>query len=613
MPKIHILDDVLANKIAAGEVIERPANVVKELVENSIDAHANRIQIEIIDGGLNKIRIVDNGDGMSFEDAKMCFYRHATSKIKDDFDLFRISSLGFRGEAIPSIASVSHFELKTSQGQQGCRVVYEFGKLIEEENDDARKGTDMTITRLFQNVPARLKYMKSVQAEFAVIQGYVEKLAVSYPHIAFSLYHQNREVFKTNGNGKLLEVIATIYGLQAAKSMIAVDFGDDEFHISGYISKIELSRASKNYMMTLVNHRVVRNTLTLDALTESYRPYLMPDRYPVACINIDIDPFLVDVNVHPAKLEVRFSKSEQLKALLLEGFSQALKEQDQTYKATYNVKPRPSFKANFNQESLDLEVSSPIQETPTSKQTFVEEHIVNKAMPMIKEEAASYEMPKQEAELLNIVKESFEEPKKVEEPVLKPMKKKLMVKGQVRGTYIIAEDSEGMYIIDQHAAKERVNYEYYIEQFEKKNNVLQDMLVPIVLDYPQSECLLLKERKDALLEVGIDIQPFGQNSIVVKQLPMWMRQIDEQIYIESMIDQVLHTNKVDLLALRKEAIATLSCKASVKGNTYLDTNNMQNIVDELMRCDNPYVCPHGRPTMISYTDYEIEKLFKRVV
>ncbi len=618
MTKIHILDDTLANKIAAGEVIERPANVVKELVENSIDAKASHIQIEIIDGGLNKIRIVDNGQGMSFDDAKMCFYRHATSKIKDDFDLFRISSLGFRGEAIPSIASISHFELKTSQGHTGSRIVYEFGKLVEEAHDDARKGTDITITRLFQNVPARLKYMKSTQAEFAAIQGYVEKLAVSYPEIAFSLYHQNREVFKTNGNGKLLEVMAVIYGLQAAKSMIPVDFGDDEFHITGYISKIDLSRSSKNYMMTLVNHRVVRNSLTLDALNEAYRPYLMPDRYPIACINIDIDPFLVDVNVHPAKLEVRFSKSMQLKALLLEGFGKALKDEDQTYRATYNAKPRSSFKVDFNQERLELEADEipeinreAVQSISSSK--FVEEHLVNKAMSMVQEELASYEGLPQE-ELLSIVQqEPSSQTLTVEKPQLKPLKKKLMVKGQVRGTYIIAEDSEGMYIIDQHAAKERVNYEYYLEQFEKRDHSLQDMLIPIVLDYPQSECLLLQERKDLLLEVGIDIQPFGQNSIVVKQLPVWMKQIDEQVYIENMIDQVLHTNKVDLLTLRKEAIATLSCKASVKGNTYLDTSNMQNIVDELMRCDNPYVCPHGRPTMISYTDYEIEKLFKRVV
>jgi len=611
MGKIHVLDDTLANKIAAGEVIERPANVVKELVENSIDAQATQIQIEITEGGLSKIRVTDNGVGMSPEDAKLCFLRHATSKIKDDFDLFRISSLGFRGEAIPSIASVSHFELKTSQGSEGYRIVYEFGKMIEENPDDGRKGTDMTITRLFQNVPARLKYMKSVHAEFAAIQGYVEKLAVSYPHIAFTLIHQDRLVFKTNGNGQLLEVIATIYGLQAAKSMLAIDFGDEEFHVSGYISKIDLSRSSKNYMMTLVNHRVVRNALTLDTINSAYRAYLAPDRYPVVCVNIDVDPFLVDVNVHPAKLEVRFSKSDQLRELLLNGLAKALQGADLTYRATYNIKERPAFKANFDQESFDLSIQ---MEPAVKESVYHEEHIVPDAIKSVREEAPDYVLPENaKTELSEIkampapeIKTEVNEPKKV-------MQKKLTVKGQVRGTYIIAEDNDGMYIIDQHAAKERVNYEYYLDKFEKRDNTLQDMLVPIMLEYPQSECLILKERMDALEEVGIYLQPFGPTSFVVKQLPMWMKQIDEQVYIESMVDQVLHTSKVDLLALRKDAIATLSCKASVKGNTFLNTENMQHIVDELMCCDNPYVCPHGRPTMISYTDYEIEKLFKRVV
>lgn len=602
MGKIHVLDDTLANKIAAGEVIERPANVVKELVENSIDANSKSIQIEILEGGLQKIRIIDDGIGMSSDDARLCFMRHATSKIKDDFDLFRIQSLGFRGEAIPSIASIARFDLKTSQGSQGYHVTYEFGKLIEEGNADARKGCDMTITNLFQNVPARLKYMKSVHAEFAAIQSYVEKLAISYPHISFTLSHQNKLVFKTNGNGNLLEVIATIYGLQVAKNMIEVKFGDDEFEVSGYISKIDLSRSSKNYMMTLVNHRVVKNTLTLDVINEVYRPYLAYDRYPLAFVNINVDPFLVDVNVHPAKLEVRFSKADQLRELMSQGLKEALQKQDLTYKATYNQpKEKFSFKPNFTQDEFIFDEP----ETPTPA-------LVTKAVDFVQEEVEKYELSSFDKEEL---KEIQKEPEKVieVEEVIRPLKKKLLVKGQVRGTYIIAEDQEGMYLIDQHAAKERVNYEYYLEKFNHRKMALQDMLIPIVLEYPQSEFMMLQERKDALLEVGIELHPFGTSSFVVKQLPLWMKQIDEQLYIETMADQVLHANKVDLLALRKDAIATLSCKASVKGNTYLNQENMQSIVDELMRCENPYVCPHGRPTMIAYTDYELEKLFKRVV
>ena len=599
MGKIHVLDDTLANKIAAGEVIERPANVVKELVENSIDANSKSIQIEILEGGLEKIRIIDDGIGMSSDDARLCFMRHATSKIKDDFDLFRIQSLGFRGEAIPSIASIARFDLKTSQGTQGYHVTYEFGKLVDEGNADARKGCDMTITNLFQNVPARLKYMKSVHAEFAAIQSYVEKLAISYPHISFSLSHQNKLVFKTNGNGNLLEVIATIYGLQVAKNMIEVNFGDDEFEVSGYISKIDLTRSSKNYMMTLVNHRVVKNTLTLDVINEVYRPYLAYDRYPLAFVNINVDPFLVDVNVHPAKLEVRFSKADQLRDLMHQGLKEALQKQDLTYKATYNQpKEKFSFKPNFTQDEFVFDDPTPA--------------LVTKTTSFVQEEVEKYELPSFDKEELIEIQKEPEKVAKVEE-VVRPLKKKLIVKGQVRGTYIIAEDNDGMYLIDQHAAKERVNYEYYLNKFEHREMALQDMLIPIVLEYPQSEFMMLSERKDALLEVGIELHPFGTSSFVVKQLPLWMKQIDEQLYIETMADQVLHANKVDLLSLRKDAIATLSCKASVKGNTYLNQENMQSIVDELMRCENPYVCPHGRPTMISYTDYELEKLFKRVV
>lgn len=588
MGQIHVLDDHLANQIAAGEVIERPANIVKELVENSIDASSSEIRIEIIDGGLKQIRIIDNGHGMSEADANLCFSRHATSKIKDDFDLFHITSLGFRGEALPSIASIARFELKTSQGQEGYKVVYEFGKCIENTKSDARKGTDITISKIFQNVPARLKYMRSVQTEFNVIQSYVEKLALSYPNIAFVLSHQGHEVFRSKGNNQLLEVIATIYNLQTAKNMIPVDFGDDEFHISGFISKIGLSRASKNYMMVMVNHRVVKNYLTTDTINQVYRPYLASDRYPMAVLNIEIDPFLVDVNVHPAKLEVRFSKQEQLKNLLYQGLSQALKAIDQTYQAS-QVVPKREFKPVFENQTLDLYPTQTV-EVASVQETKVEQEPEKK-----------------------VVYEKSIETSVVPQIEKKAIKKHLLVKGQVRGTYIICEDNQGMYIIDQHAAKERINYEYYLDRFEHATLDLQDLLLPIVLDYRETELSVIYSKKELLSSVGIKIEPFSDHSIVVKQLPVWMKTIDEQVYIEKMIEQILTQQQLDVLALRKDAIATLSCKASVKGNTYLDVASMQSIVDDLMRCENPYVCPHGRPTMISYTDYEIEKMFKRVV
>ena len=339
MAKIRQLDDVLSNKIAAGEVVERPSSVVKELVENSVDAGATRIEVFIEDGGLQKIKVVDNGEGMAKEDAKLCFSRHATSKIKDDHDLFNIMTLGFRGEAIPSIASVSHFDLRTSTGEEGTYVQYEFGKYKDEGICDLPRGTQMTVTKLFQNVPARLKYLKSVNSEFASIHQYVERIALAYPTIAITLYHNDKMNFQTNGKGNLLEVIASMFGVSTAKNMLPISLENDEFEMSGYISKIDTSRASKTNIITLVNHRYVKNAMSIDAINSAYRAYLADNRYPIAVINIEVDPYLVDVNVHPSKLEVRFSKEYELRDLIYNGVLDALQQVD----LTYQVKNKQTF------------------------------------------------------------------------------------------------------------------------------------------------------------------------------------------------------------------------------------------------------------------------------
>lgn len=595
--KIKQLDEILANKIAAGEVIERPANVVKELVENSIDASSSKIDIIIEEGGMNLIEIVDDGLGMDQEDAKLCFSRHATSKITNDQDLFCIQTLGFRGEAIPSIASISHFELKTSDGQSGSTVVYEFGKFIEQKQSDLKRGTKITVTKLFQNVPARLKYVKSVNAEFAHIQNYVERLSLSHPDISFTLMHNGKVTYKTNGNGQLLEVIHQIYGLSVVKNMLNLKVENDEFEVEGYIGKIEINRASKNHIVTLVNHRIVKNQIAIDAINQAYRKYLADNRYPIAIINIEIDPYLVDVNVHPSKLEVKFSKESELKQLIFDGVSKTL----EGVNLTYQVKEeKPVFKPQLDQ--LDLEIDfrqgvPPLQVQP-----------IERTMPSsIYEEKEEYQASpiNQEISEQKIVEEIKETP-------LKEMKKKIFVKAQIHGTYIVGEDGEGMYLIDQHAAQERINYEYFLEKYSHPDMTMRDLLVPITVEYPLSECMIIEERKELLKEVGIYLDPFG-NGFIIKQLPMWMNQINEHLFIEDMIQQVLKDNKIDLLSLQEHAIATLSCKASLKGNSHLSIESMQTIVDNLMRCDNPYVCPHGRPTIIHYSAYDLEKLFKRVV
>ncbi|RHQ84212.1 DNA mismatch repair endonuclease MutL [Coprobacillus sp. AF21-8LB] len=595
--KIKQLDEILANKIAAGEVIERPANVVKELVENSIDASSSKIDIIIEEGGMNLIEIVDDGLGMDQEDAKLCFSRHATSKITNDQDLFCIQTLGFRGEAIPSIASISHFELKTSDGQSGSTVVYEFGKFIEQKQSDLKRGTKITVTKLFQNVPARLKYVKSVNAEFAHIQNYVERLSLSHPDIAFTLMHNGKVTYKTNGNGQLLEVIHQIYGLSVVKNMLNLKVENDEFEVEGYIGKIEINRASKNHIVTLVNHRIVKNQIAIDAINQAYRKYLADNRYPIAIINIEIDPYLVDVNVHPSKLEVKFSKESELKQLIFDGVSKTL----EGVNLTYQVKEeKPVFKPQLDQ--LDLEIDFRQEVPPLQVQS------IERTMPSsIYEEKEEYQASpiNQEISEQKIVEEIKETP-------LKEMKKKIFVKAQIHGTYIVGEDGEGMYLIDQHAAQERINYEYFLEKYSHPDMTMRDLLVPITVEYPLSECMIIEERKELLKEVGIYLDPFG-NGFIIKQLPMWMNQINEHLFIEDMIQQVLKDNKIDLLSLQEHAIATLSCKASLKGNSHLSIESMQTIVDNLMRCDNPYVCPHGRPTIIHYSAYDLEKLFKRVV
>lgn len=604
MQKIKQLDDILANKIAAGEVIERPANVVKELVENSIDANSNKIDVIIEEGGLNLIQVIDNGEGMVKEDALLCFSRHATSKIKDDQDLFCIQTLGFRGEAIPSIASISNFELKTSTGEKGTTVIYQYGKFISCDESDSKKGTDIKVKKLFQNVPARLKYIRSINAEFANIQTYLERLSLSHPDISFTLINNGKIVYKTNGNGNLLEVISNIYGLNVAKNMIPVNFEDDEFIISGFISKIDINRASKNHIVTMVNSRVVKNKITTDSINNAYRRYLIDKRFPIAIVNIEIDPFLVDVNVHPSKLEVRFSKEYKLKDLVYQGISDALSKVNLTYSPSVtNSRPKfvpdlqqMDFEFKYDEQSIDEKIEN---ENILDKRIY-QETILENQINTINESKKEYIVPDKQTI------ESKLEPKP------KIMKKKLLVKGQIHGSYIICEDETGMYIVDQHAGQERINYEYYLEKYANLDLSMRDLLVPITLEYPMSEFLIIEERKQILAKLGINLEIFGDNGYVIKQLPMWMQNIDEHVFIEDIVTQLLHDNKVDVIKLQEHAIATLSCKASLKANTHLSQEGMQNLIDNLMCCDNPYVCPHGRPTIIYYSTYEIEKLFKRV-
>ena len=582
MAKIRQLSEDTANKIAAGEVVERPASVIKELVENSIDACAHKIDVEVIEGGATLMRIIDDGVGMSEEDAQMCFSRHATSKIVDDHDLFNITTLGFRGEAIPSIASISKFTLETCEKDVGTRVLYEFGKKKSVERCAMNKGTCITVERLFQNVPARLKYLKSVNAEFAAIYTYIERLSLAHPEIAFSLTHNNKMIYSTNGSGSLLEVIAEIYGVSTAKNMVEVDFGNEEFHISGYISNREESRASKNHIITLVNHRYVRNMKTINAINDVYRHYLPEKRFPIAIVHIDVDPYLVDVNVHPAKLEVRFSKEQALKDIIVQGVEDALKNSQIIPEVKEEEKP--VYKPQKEQMLFKLEEDVPSlikMPTPTYHKEEKQEVPVKKEKIVIKKE-------------------------------VKPLKEKIYAKGQVHGTYLIGENEKGMYLIDQKAAQERINYEKYQEHFAASSLDIQPLIVPLIFEFTESEFMILDENKDKLDMIGIHLEVFSKNTFTLRSLPSWMTEIDEKSFIEDLCEKVLNDEDLDLLELRDYAIIALATKFSVDRNTYLSIAEMQSIMDQLMRCDNPYVDASGKPTLVFYSDHELLKMFKRI-
>ena len=588
MGHIRQLSENLANKIAAGEVVERPASVIKELTENSIDAKAKSITILVEQGGTSKMCVIDDGIGMNRADALLCFSRHATSKIVGENDLFNITTLGFRGEAIPSIASISVFTLETNNGEENTKVEYEFGKRKNVGSVAMNRGTKITVERIFQNVPARLKYMKSINAEFAAIYSYVERLALAHPEISFTLIHDHKTIFKTNGRNNLLEVISEIYGIPVAKNMIHVDFGNEEFHVAGYISKIDTSRSSKNHIVTLVNHRYVKNMKTINTINEVYRRYLADKRYPIAVLEIDVDPYLVDVNVHPAKLEVRFSKETELKELLLKGLEEALSKKNLTYKPSTRETEKASFKPSLAQMTIPLdEVFEEVKEEPVI-------------------ETVHEEMPVYEPEKVEIKESPKEEP-------LKPIKEKIKVIGQTRGTYILGENERGFYIIDQHAAHEKVYYERFVKLFQSQNIQSQYVSPPLIVSLSLEEENLLKANEKYFRDFGFEIEPFGGREYSISAVPSSLLGMTEEELFLEMLDHLTADGSKDAFELFTARLATMACKAAVKGNHSMSPQEADKLIDELLTLENPYFCPHGRPVIVSMTKYEIEKKFKRIV
>jgi DNA mismatch repair protein MutL len=615
MGKIIQLDEALSNQIAAGEVVERPASVVKELVENSIDANSTRIEIDLEEAGLASIRILDNGDGMSLEDAKMAFNRHATSKIKDENDLFRIRTLGFRGEALPSIASVSKLSMKTSDGlNEGCEIQIEGGRLVSEGPAPLRKGTDLVIQDLFYNTPARLKYMKTIHTELGNITDMVNRLALSHPNVSFQLRQSGKTVLQTSGNGHVDQVLATIYGTNTVKSMIKLSEQSLDFTLSAYITLPEVTRASRNYLSTMVNGRFIKNYPLVKAIQEGYHTLLPIGRFPIGLFMIEMDPILVDVNVHPSKMEVRFSKEKELNQFMTNTIREAFREQT-LIPSGYSA---PVIKKSFSeQSSFDMEPEWTSSKTKydllNSDTDFVQERFSENKIDVETEQSFPYSDSNKEESVFPekkqetaIFYENFGSEKKIDRvPPLYPI-------GQMHGTYIFAQNEHGLYMIDQHAAQERIKYEFFKEKVGNVERELQELLVPITIEFTADQAMKIKEYAYVLETVGVFLEEFGSHSFLVRSHPQWFPKGEEVEVIEEMIEQLLSMKRVDVAKLREEAAIMMSCKGSIKANRHLRNDEIQALLNTLRKTNDPFTCPHGRPIMIQYSTYELEKLFKRI-
>lgn len=579
MSKIRVMSETLANKIAAGEVVEKCSSVVKELCENSIDAHAKNILIQLEEGGKKKIQVIDDGDGMNEEDAVLAFQRHATSKIYKDDDLFFIDTLGFRGEALPSIASVSKVELKTSDGEVGTHLIIEGGKKVLLEKTDARKGTNIQITNLFYNTPARLKYLKSEQTELANCVSLIEKLALSHAEVSFTLSHDNRLVLKTSGSGDLLKTIHEIYGLQVSSKMLLVKASNDDFDLFGYVCKPEILKSNRNHMIVMVNDRIVKNYDINKAINDAYYTYKPDIKFPIVVLKINTDPTLIDVNIHPTKQDIKITKMDVLTDLLIKTIKDAL------------------YKALLVPDAL---LRTPEVQSATKE---VVEQIVTE---------------QEEAYVPTVVQTEFnlkEEPKEdivIENPEMKELV--LYPVGLAHGTYIIAENESGIYIIDQHAAQERVNYERNMAALRAKEVHTTKLLFPITIELSGSEFLKVKNEEDHLRDLGFDIEEFGLNTFIIKGHPTWLREGYEEESIRRIIDLIVGgISKIDPVKFNEAVAITLACKMSIKANMHISHEAQEELLKELCACDNPYNCPHGRPTIIKFSNYDLERMFKRVM
>ena len=613
MPKIHVMSDNLANKIAAGEVVERSSSVVKELVENAIDAGSSIITIDLINGGLNGITITDNGCGMEHDDALLSFQRHATSKLLREDDLFFISTLGFRGEALPSIASVSEVDLVTCAKTIGTHLHIKGGKLEIDEPADKRVGTRISIKNLFFNTPARLKYLKSEPTELASCVSYIEKIALSYPKIKFTLNNNERAVVKTSGSGNLKKTIHEIYGLQVSSKLIEIKNSNDDYDIRGFICKPEILKSNRYHMTTIVNGRVIRNNDLNRAINDAYYTYKPDSKYPIVVINIETDPTLIDVNIHPTKQDIKFSKQDQLYNLITKTIKDALYQNlllpsaMERLKATNDVISKEEINSII-EDKITLENKSAMDNTSNGNYSLhtdallaqgefnfnvFEDTVEYNAKEKIKEnpEIDSQQQPENKIKSLNL------------HPI-----------GAINLTFIVAQGDDGLYLIDQHAAHERINYEKVLKYFQEEKIITTPLLVPLPIELTPTEFILVQKNLELLKSMGFVLEEFGLNTFVFKEHPIWFKEGFEEEGLRRVIDMIIKSGaNFDVIKFRDRAAAMLACKMSIKANMSISLEVMQHLLDDLALCDNPYNCAHGRPTIINFSSYDLNRMFKRIM
>lgn len=582
MGKIERLNQHLTNMIAAGEVIERPAGIVKELVENAIDADAKRIEINIKDGGISLIQVIDDGLGMDSSDAVMAFERHATSKIKADADLWAINTMGFRGEALPSIASVSKVTLMTNDRTEATNVMIEFGQIIAVKPQYCPEGTQITVEHIFQKTPARLKHLKSRQYEASIITSNIEKFALSRPDIAFIYTSDDKELFRSNGKNDLQEVMAMVYGIEVARNTVKIAAKDYDYELNGMYVLPSINRATKNYINIFVNSRMIKSYRLQKVVMEAFRDYIPDDRYPIVVLDIKMDAKLVDVNVHPSKWEVRLSKEQQLEDLIRKSLYSSLND-NMRAPSVKRVTPQAyNTKIEFTNFNLD-DLIKPLNQQEVT---------------MIAEPESIYEeIPIEEKiKVINSKSNQF--------PIMS-------VIGQFHGNYILAEGVDGLYVIDQHAAQERYNYERYQRMLSEEKVEFQTLLIPLIIEvgsFIQTDFDVIAEM---LAKINVKIERFGSDSILCRNIPLWMSDVDVATFIQDMIDHYQQSQDVSLLSIRKAALASLACHVSIKFNHHLSMSEMKEVIINLQKCDNPFNCPHGRPTFIHLSDTQLKKEFLR--